>query len=314
MKSLSLPKLSLILCLLLAFSSHAQKWWQDADTLNRNRLGLAVGVQGVAYVGSLTGLYFLWYAEYDQEPFHFFDDTQTWMQMDKVGHTATAYQIADGLYRANKWTGMSERSNLIFSTIEGYSYQLAIEIFDGFSSGWGFSPTDAAANTLGTATFLSQHLLWKEQRFRWKYSYTPDPLLYLDNADGERARSLYGSSILQSWVKDYNGQTYWLSANIWSLAGKPDRFPKWLNVALGYSANGILGAERNTWEVAENIDYFSNVKRERQFLLSLDIDLWKADLPKGLLWLRPVFGLIKIPFPAIEYNTRQGWIGHGFYF
>ena len=49
---------------------------------------------------------------------------------------------------------------------------------------------------------------------------------------------------MQQVLKDYNGQTYWLSANIWSF-NKESNFPRWLNVAFGYGADGMLYGENN---------------------------------------------------------------------
>ncbi len=269
--------------------------------------------QAVTYTASLTGLYFAWYAQYDQQAFHFFDDLDTWQQMDKLGHIATSYQIGDGLYRINRWTGLDHKKSMRRALALGYSYQLVVEIFDGFSSGWGFSITDQVSNTIGTATFFAQEEIWHEQRFRWKYSFWPGSTDNFSNAEKQRAEDLYGSSITEQWLKDYNGQTYWLSTNIWSIAGKPDRFPRWLNMAVGYSSNGLLGAKSNGWEVDGEV-YNSSIQRQRQLLLSLDIDLYHARLPKALEFIKPVFGLIKFPFPALEWNSEQGFKGHALYF
>jgi len=44
-----------------------------------------------------------------------------------------------------------------------------------------------------------------------------------------------GSSIL----KDYNGQTYWLSLNLKDITGV-SAMPEWLSVSGGYSATGMF--------------------------------------------------------------------------
>jgi hypothetical protein len=44
---------------------------------------------------------------------------------------------------------------------------------------------------------------------------------------------------LEQMLKDYNGQTYWLSVNLHSFY-KGSKIPKWLNLAIGYGANGML--------------------------------------------------------------------------
>lgn len=68
----------------------------------------------------------------------------------------------------------TERKKAIWlGGLSGLAYQSIIEIQDGFSSEWGFSWGDMAANTLGAATFVAQQLGWKEQRLQIKLSYWP---------------------------------------------------------------------------------------------------------------------------------------------
>ncbi|MEZ4721963.1 MAG: DUF2279 domain-containing protein [Flavobacteriales bacterium] len=272
-------------------------------------------LQGAAYAGSLTGLQFAWYTQYQSGKFHFFNDWPGWMQMDKVGHAVTAYQASWNVYKVNKWAGTNEKKATYFSAGLSFSYQLAVEVMDGFSTGWGFSNYDLAFNTIGSATFLAQQLGWHEQRVKLKYSFWPSGLTNLPGDEGRRARNLFGEGLYEQWLKDYNGQTYWASMNIWSLTGKSDRIPKWLNLAVGYSVNNLLGAESNTWKFDDYPAPSSSLRiRERQFLLSLDIDLQQSKLPKGLIWLKPIFGVIKFPFPALEWNTSKGLVGHWMYF
>jgi hypothetical protein len=51
-----------------------------------------------------------------------------------------------------------------------------------------------------------------------------------------RQTNVLGSSLAEQMLKDYNGQTYWLSVNLHSFY----KNPKWLNLAIGYGANGML--------------------------------------------------------------------------
>ena len=41
-----------------------------------------------------VGLQYLWYKKYPKSSFHFFDDNDEWLQMDKMGHATTAYNIS----------------------------------------------------------------------------------------------------------------------------------------------------------------------------------------------------------------------------
>ena len=35
----------------------------------------------------------LWYKDYPKSSFHWINDNSNWLQMDKVGHATTAYQV-----------------------------------------------------------------------------------------------------------------------------------------------------------------------------------------------------------------------------
>ena len=114
-----------------------------------------------------------------------------------------------------------------------------------------------------------------------------------------------GENYFQQTLKDYNGQTYWLSANIWSF-NKKSTIPKWLNIALGYGAEGMLYG--NTTTSTLNTPY-------RQFYLSLDVDLTK--IKTNSEFLKSVFSVvnfIKIPAPTLEINTKGRVRFHYLYF
>ena len=120
---------------------------------------------------------------------------------------------------------------------------------DGFSSDWGFSIPDMGFNLLGTGSYVLQEKLWRQQKFRFKFSYWPvaysDEYLLFENAhnimtSSERADHLFGSSGIERLLKDYNGQTLWLSIDIDGIFPKWSG-PKWLDVAIGYGAKNMYG-------------------------------------------------------------------------
>ena len=117
-------------------------------------------------------------------------------------------------------------------------------------------------------------------------------------------------------IKDYNGQTYWLSANLKSLIPK-SRLPSWLGVAFGYGADGMFGAESNTAKDAfGNITFDRrDIRRYRQYYISPDIDLTKIKTNSRLLKL--AFGALnafKFPAPSIEYNSKGQVVFHFLHF
>lgn len=308
--------LSLFLLIFISLGANAQKFLDPSDTLNIKRRNIVLGSSlGITAV-TLTGLQVAWYSDYQSDGFHFFNDWQGWQQVDKFGHAATNYQICWGVHKMYRWTGMDHNKAMWTGFALGTGYQAVVEVMDGFSDDWGFSWGDIGFNTLGGVAFLAQEWAWQEQRINLKYSFTPINYNQYEDYEARRLRNLYGATIFEQWLKDYNAQTYWVSANIWSLVGKPDRFPKWINVALGYSANNMFGAESNTWKDPDDPTntLSSSLIPERQFLLSLDVDLSRMDLPPYLNWTKSVFGLIKIPFPALEWNNKRGLQGHLLYF
>jgi hypothetical protein len=113
---------------------------------------------------------------------------------------------------------------------------------------------------------------------------------------------ILGTTFVENLWKDYNGMTFWLSGNISSFLPAKSKFPKWLNVAFGYGGEGL----------AVNPQKF---EQYRQFYFSLDVDLTRIPVrSKSLRALFTVLNLIKVPFPAIEYNTSGQFKFHYLYF
>jgi uncharacterized protein YfiM (DUF2279 family) len=282
-------------------------FFTTSDTCNPTRVKwLAYGTAGI-YTAGMTGLYQVWYKDYDLIHFHFFDDYDEWYQHDKLGHIGSSYYLSRwgmGLYR---WTGMSRKKAIWIGGTVGLGFMTTIEIFDGFSAEWGFSVTDVAANTLGTAMAISQQLMWDEQRVTFKFSFLP--------SDYSQYRpDLFGTTFPEKLVKDYNGQTVWLSANIKSfLSNKESWIPAWLNVAAGYGMDGLTGARFNP--ESYNGKPIPPFERYRQFYLAPDIDFSKIKTrKKGLKFLFSVLGFIKIPAPALEFNRVNKIKLHALYF
>lgn len=279
--------------------------WDSPSTALRtgNRFWLVAGGHVALWATSYIALNKAWYEDYPRSDFHFFNDNGEWNQMDKAGHTWTAYQVSRlsaGLWR---WGGLSDRKSAWLGGISGLAYQSIIEIQDGFSSEWGFSWGDMAANTLGAASFVAQQLGWHEQRLQIKLSYWPydyhSPELKL------RRNQLFGESLPERILKDYNSQTYWLSANIHAFF--PDsKWPSWLNMAVGYNSDGMLGGYENRWTDKQGNTFSRyDIPRGRHFLLSPDIDLTRIKTnSKWLRTLLSVASIVKIPAPAVALSSK----------
>jgi hypothetical protein len=130
-----------------------------------------------------------------------------------------------------------------------------------------------------------------------------------------RSDELFGKGIAERMLKDYNGQTYWMSANLKSFF-KQSKLPPWLNIAVGYGATGMFGAEENIWEDPESgaiIDR-SDIKRRGEFYLAPDIDFTR--IKTNSKWMRSLFyclNAFKMPAPTLMLSKGKLTV-HGFYF
>jgi hypothetical protein len=264
------------------------------STYNPKRGAIVALSTSASYSIGMSALYTIWYKNYPQSSFHFFNDSEEWLQMDKMGHVGSTYYLSRWCSNIVNWTGQSQKKSALIGTAMGFGFLLTVETFDGFSSEWGFSNTDIIANTLGAVLFLGQELGWKEQRvsFRFSYHETKYP---------QYNPNILGSTWNEKILKDYNGQTYWLSANIHSFLKEESRFPKWLNVAIGYGADGMIGGNEN--ETEYNGSAVPKFTRSRQFYIAPDIDLSKIKTnKKWIKTLTQTIGFLKFPTPALEFN------------
>lgn len=281
---------------------------QKHDTLTfdcnkRKKLVYIAGSSG--YVGTMAGLYGLWYAGYPHSKFHVFNDNAGWQHMDKFGHATTAYFVGKYSHNIFKWSCMDSKKAIWLGGGTGWFFLTTVELFDGISKEWGFSWGDMAFNTMGAGLFIGQELLFKEQRILLKFSYhNTQYAQYMPNK--------LGSNFSERLLKDYNGQTYWLSMNIYDFT-KAGFIPKWLNLSLGYSAEGMLTGYGNPeYYNGKKLPHFDEYP---QYFLSLDIDFFKIETKnKWLSACIKTLGFIKIPFPAIEYSKQHGIKGHWLYF
>ncbi|WP_282122195.1 DUF2279 domain-containing protein [Algibacter mikhailovii] len=281
--------------------SKINQFLTPSDTLNiPRRNGVIVSEASLATI-ALIGLNELWYADYERSSFHTINDNDAWMQMDKLGHAFTSYQLGKHGAQLLNWSGVSKKNQLIYGATLGFTFLTAVEILDGYSAEWGFSWGDVMANALGSGMYIGQELLWNEQRIAFKYSFHQTKY-------AELQPEKLGSTVLEQMLKDYNGQTYWLSFNLKAFF-KTSRIPEWLNIGVGYGAEGMLSDTENTVS-----QYVISKKAYRKYYLSLDINLNGIKTNSRILsTVFDVFNMIKVPLPTLEFS-KKGTVFHLFYF
>ena len=296
-----MKQLFLILFLCILITSNAQEWnipkvgnggWEleNPHELDKRKRNILLISEASAYTIALVGLNQLWYADYPKSDFHFINDNGEWLQMDKMGHLTSSYYMGVAGIKAYEWTGMSRKNAIWYGGMTGSLFLTIIEILDGYSAEWGASSGDLIANTSGSLLAIGQALKWNEQRIQLKYSYFPTKF-------AAKNPEQLGGDHLQRALKDYNGRTYWMSFNLKSLMQIENKnFPNWLSVALGYSATGMKTP------FAQNND----LEREREFLLSLDVDLSRIKTNSKILnTVLHTFGFLKFPMPTLEFTNGR---------
>lgn len=291
-------EVSRIILFWILFPSIALAQQRDSvNTVNKKRLGAFVATSTIVYTASLVGLSELWYSDSPRQPFQFFNDNAEWKQVDKLGHFYSGYHLSSSTSQALRWCGVSPKKSDIIGAITGFAMLVPIEILDGKSQGYGASSGDLIADAVGAGMYIGQSLLWKEQRIIPKFSFHTTSYAPI-NPD------LLGDGLPSEILKDYNGQTYWLSVDM----DKFMRFPHWLNVAAGYGAEGMVYARDQQNIVAGYAAPY------RQFYIALDLDLTsiktKSKAVKALIFFA---NMIKIPAPTVEF-TSKGVRFHALYF
>ncbi len=270
------------------------------DSINKARMIQVVSGFSVAYVGSMSYLQYIWYKDHERVAFHYYNDLGGYNQVDKFGHMFGSYTESYIGFHSLLWSGVDRKKAIWYGGALGFILQFPIEVWDGMYEGWGFSWSDVGANTLGSAIVIGQELIFHEQLIKYKFSFNRSE--YAPQANG------YLGEGFNELFYDYNGHTYWLSCGMNRIVPS-QKIPDWLNVAVGYGAGGMFG-EFDNQSSYHGVD-IPETERYRQFYLSLDIDFSKIPVKnKVLKTIFNSFFMIKVPFPALEINTKGDFTLH----
>lgn len=288
---------SLPVILLILFTSIACVRAQQDSINYKSRRVVFFASSSVLYAGTMATLATVWYSSYEKSSFHWFNDNEEWLQMDKAGHAVTGWALNGALYEGFRYSGYSRREAVVYSWLSANLTMSGIEVLDGFSAGWGASPGDLLANLTGTTIFSLQRF-WRDEP--WvipKFSYNRNTLTYLGP---------FGDGLPENVLKDYNGQTYWLAVPLKSIHSA---LPEWLCISAGYGADGMAGARNNDMILSEQY-----IPRYRQYYLSADINLRAIKTKSTFLQTcLHTLNIIRFPFPTLELS--QGKLkGHFLYF
>lgn len=285
----------LVFASLIQVEMNAQdSFWSQADSLHKGRVAAVSSGIGVLWAGSMTALHQVWYKGVPKTKWHSFNDASNWMQMDKAGHVYTAYQLNARCTDLFQWSGLKPTPSILLGSGVSLGYQTTLEFLDAYSADWGFSWGDVLANGIGTGFYAFQEALWHEERFIPKFSYYP-------TAYARVRPEILGSSFGESVLKDYNGQSYWLSISPGKFL-KNSSFPKWICFSVGYSVDEKLKGDADTYV---DMHYGTVYQAKREFLFSLDVDF--SSIPVRKPWLKTLLSQInylKVPFPTLLISDK----------
>lgn len=277
---------SFICCLLLCgyFNfSFAQE--QDSVDFSKKKKNFILKSSAL-YTTGMTALSVIWYKE-SPESFRWFNDAKEWKQMDKAGHFYSSFQLAWQVERSMKVAGYSSKQAAHWGSALSFIALSSIEILDGFSPNYGASFSDIGSNLAGSLFYLAQYKR-NNPLIVPKFSFRRTPW-------ASKRPELLGSNLAEEILKDYNGQTYWLSLDMDQISS----LPKWINFSLGYGAYGMKFA-RDEENLAEGINPY------RRWFLGMDIDLSHVrSRHRFIRSLLSVTRFIRLPAPSFEYTKGR---------
>ena len=130
-----------LLVFFLFFSGNAQgqlssfeSSLKPSDTLNKSRrTGVYIG-ESIALGTTLIGLNQIWYKDYPKSSFHFINDNNHWLQMDKLGHMYSTYHLGRIGAEMLQWSGAFQKEQLIYGSTLGLGFLTVVEVFDAAGS------------------------------------------------------------------------------------------------------------------------------------------------------------------------------------
>lgn len=257
------------------------------EDINYGRLALVGGT----LFGSMVAIHIYqqngWWKD-NRAPFHFHEDLEYGLQVDKIGHFYGGYVMGYAIQKCVQWANISERDAIWIGAAGGLLFQTYVEVEDGFST-WGFDRVDFASDVGGAAWLVGRHYVPYLQNFDLKLSYHSSPLLGTTGGTGfQRQQHLV--------IDDYEGQTFWMSLKMDRLLPESMKpyWPDFLCLALGYGARDVAGSNPH-----------------RVIFLAPDLDMTKVIPPKTsfLKTLGEVLNFIHLPLPAVRISPDAVWYG-----
>ena len=228
-----------------------------------------------------------WWDDNGGRGFHFENDFDYALNLDKFGHFAAGVVIGESFYEGYRWAGASEFQSYLFAGLTALATHIAIDIKDGFAPKWGFSIFDVLSGGLGGFLPMAERYVPLFKYIDLKWSYWINSNAYYDQ-EHQASGGVF--------TDDYVNQTFWLSVKPYRLLPESARryYPSWLAFAIGLSIDDKV--------------FTGEPHPRREVYLALDYDL-EAFRPQSRLarYLVKMLNYFKLPAPTIQVYPEFHW-------
>ncbi|NJO17084.1 MAG: DUF2279 domain-containing protein [Thioploca sp.] len=169
---------------------------------------------------------------------------------DKLGHAYSFYVSTRMMTKSFQWVGHSQQQAIQLAGITSAALSVGVEVLDGFTEKYGFSPEDVVMNLtgIGTGIILEKYPYW-DNLFDLRLKYWP--------SDDARRLNEYDP------FTDYSGQTYLLITKASGILPlRQNRWLRYLELAVGYGTRGY-----------QPTDGTDSQPKERNFYYGLSVNL-----------------------------------------
>jgi hypothetical protein len=228
-----------------------------------------------------------WWDDNGGRGFHWENDFDYALNLDKFGHFAAGVVIGESFYEGYRWAGASEFQSYLFAGLTALATHIAIDIKDGFAPSWGFSIFDVLSGGLGGFLPMAERYVPVFKYIDLKWSYWINSNAYYDQ-EHQASGGVF--------TDDYVNQTFWLSVKPYRLLPESARryYPSWLAFAIGLSIDDKV--------------FTGEPHPRREVYLALDYDL-EAFRPQSRLarYLVKMLNYFKLPAPTIQVYPEFHW-------
>lgn len=218
--------------------------------------------------------------------FHFENDFDYALNLDKFGHFASGVIIGESFYEAYRWAGVPEFYAYLYGGLMAVATHIAIDVKDAYSPKWGFSIFDVLSGSLGGFLPMAERYIPAFKYVDLKWSYWINTKVYYRQGKGHS----------QVFTDDYVNQTFWASFKIHRMLPAAARkyYPSWLAVAAGLS-------------IDEGV-FVDDPHPHREVYLALDYDL-EAFRPQSRMarTIIKYLNYFKLPAPTIQVYPEFHW-------